>query len=480
MYIEIKSTQYISIAPEVNLKNSMDYKNTMPRSMMDFNVSTEECSALATVILGVDTLLGGDVLHTESDRHVLADVWFDGVQTPDVYHDAFAEQMRAARESGMLASDFLKTNRAAAEAFVERFELDDRLVRFAQHSEGYVQRLSRAVRVMLDVAMAQASGNALPTVEERYAAGMGVPQAAVRLIDIAPLQEQLRGALELNGFSVTRSRPLTETYTAWRQAEEHVSPQEIEPRLRKIMQQLISDFRAGVLNPLAQTPPFQNSGVEQFSFSTCELQPVSGVDFTGGVLYSGGEHQAGVFEYSAQYPFTQAELVVLCAHEYLGHYVTGAIIDLLWKGGHASDLLAMPTLCTPSAAMHEGWAERMLHLVYGSPEAIAEQYGNAMLVELVHDDITNAAKHNAPLLHQWQQQPLTRLQTVLQQEYIQTAEDTAALLGMWTQHPIIGPMYAPGYAIGSRTVENARNKQGPTALAAHMYSTPVDLVSMLQ
>lgn len=448
--------------------------------MNDFTISTEECSALATVILGVDTLLGGDVLHIESDRHVLADVWFKGVHIPDVYHDAFAEQMRAAINTGIQASDFLKTNRAAAEAFVERFELDDQLARFEHHPEGYVQRLSHAVRVMLDVAMAHASAKTLPRFEERYVAGMGVPHTEVRLIDIAPLQEQLRSALEQNGFSVTRSRPLTETYTAWRQAQEHVSPEEIEPRIRNIMHQLISDFRSSVLNTLAQTPPFQNSGVEQFSFATCELQPVSGVDFTGGVLYSGGEDHAGVFEYSAQYPFTQAELVVLSAHEYLGHYATGAIIDLLWKGGKASELLAMPTLCTPSAAMHEGWAERMLHLVYGSPDAIAEQYGAAMLVELIHDDITNAAKHNAPLLYQWQKQSLTTVQTVLQQEYIQTAEDTAALLGMWTQHPIIGAMYAPGYALGSRAIDKTMSKNGPAPLATRMYSAPMDLVSVLE
>ncbi len=57
-------------------------------------------STIATAILGVDTLWGGDVLHPAGAGRLVADSWFSGAPMPPAYTHRAAARLR---ESGGVA-----------------------------------------------------------------------------------------------------------------------------------------------------------------------------------------------------------------------------------------------------------------------------------------------------------------------------------------------------------------------------------------
>ena len=55
---------------------------------------TELDMKLATLLIGVDTLFGGDAMHESGAYHIIADTWFSGTPPPQIYNDSFAHAAR--------------------------------------------------------------------------------------------------------------------------------------------------------------------------------------------------------------------------------------------------------------------------------------------------------------------------------------------------------------------------------------------------
>jgi hypothetical protein len=422
---------------------------------------------LATLIIGVDSLMGGDVMHESGTKHAVADTWTSGLPPPDIYNHEIAVKLRAAE--GM---DGVPTDDVAA--FVTKhdlFELPDKLRDAAKGFEPehrlYAENKIHALEVMLQTAVAMKVGDELPSYAERYTAATTLPEA--HLIDPAPVRERLVEELDRVGYSVTASRTLRETVAAWESSR--IIPKDVvtaSAHSRTVT--LMRDARAYLLPPLNEK--IGGVPLENIEFQGHEFRAISNVFFTGSSIYRGGTGAdgrpllQGLLEYNIDHPVTTTGLTHLMGHEAVtGHWFSSAVADLLWREGRLPFETTMAVMCTPATAFQEGWAQRALHLLAGDT-GVPGFFGPDMHVSLLLEDLQDIGKHNAAILYQRDGMPLERLRTYLADECVLSDPIVKKLSGgMWAQHPIFSVMYGPAYYVGAKTMQKGIEQYGFAAAA---------------
>ena len=429
---------------------------------------------ITTLIIGADTLLGGDVLSERGEDHMIADTWISNEALPIIYYDKFAQQAR--RSSQERPGQSILADKKSIRQFATKYHLRELSAHIRQqlsrNADGQetIDHKAKAIDAIIRTVLSESDGTKPPHFDEKYLAVVGGITNKVELADPSEAREQLNFALSAEGYKMSRSRDLRETFQMWRAAQRILNNPEIMERARQICTDLMQARQNNVFKHLNFGDNSDNLNFSDVSLKGCNVHPTTGVDFTGSLVYKGGEKEAkpalaAVFEYNMARGFSDAELLNLCAHEVIGHYVSAAIQDLRWRADKLDFITTIGTLCTPSLVFDEGWAQNMFELTYGSREEAAKVHGNSLLVALALEDLEDIAKHNVPILYQREGRSLEEVKEYVAQECAQPDEVVEKLSGTWTQHPIFGPMLGPSYLLGREVVSNAIQQCGTIAVA---------------
>ncbi len=450
---------------------------------------TELETNLATLLIGVDTLFSGDVLHPSGTKHFIADTWISGMKPPEIYDDEYS---KAFRESGGVR---YWRNATKVTQFVKKYHLPElpEVLRKElaalpdKDQKAYLAHTVNALEVMLRTAVAIANRKAIPSYEERYRAATIEEkddehfQSLLGTDEIKPInpkesREALRQALSKAGQEVKRSRNLRETMLAWQNTQEYIPKEKVKEVAGETIRHLHKLTRRNIFSHLNPGLEGHESDLIDIAFDGYRFETVENKFFTGSLIYRGGQKSSGqnnvqpaleaLYEYNTDHPVTRLSLLKLCSHEMMpGHYFNMAMIDLLWRDGRLPFAATMGTMCTPSSVFQEGWAQNALELIYGSRENAIRDFGHDLGVEFALDDLQDIGKHNASILHQLQGKSIDAVRKHLAEQCVLPDPLVKKLSGAWAQDLIIGPMYGPAYYLGQRVVNHAIDLIGPAKVA---------------
>src|SRR4051794_15539058 len=135
--------------------------------------------ALATAVLGIDTLWGGDVMQASGTGRFIADSWFSDAPLPRAYTDAAAAAVRA---SGGVSAK--QPDLAAIDAYLAAVPVKDAIDGVAAQAAhvsglrgGYLAGLAECFGVMWDLALEVVSRGAPVPYDRCLRAGTGAPPA---------------------------------------------------------------------------------------------------------------------------------------------------------------------------------------------------------------------------------------------------------------------------------------------------------------
>ena len=430
---------------------------------------------LSTLLIGVDSLFGGDDMHESGTRHVIADTWTSGYEPPKIYHDETAQVLR--EKEGIEGVD-----KDVVNGFVKKYKLlelpdvvrEDALSFQTNDPDrtNYIHNLVNALEVMLHTAIAISNGTELPSYDTRYrAATAGILNEAF-LIDTKPGREHLKESLAKAGYKVTNDRNLRETMKAWHHDKGNIPSDELAERVNETTSHLLQLTRDRIFSQLDFGIPGFNRGLSDVNFDGFRFETLSGVHFTGSSIYHGGVDENGkpllkqLFEYNTDHPVGKPGLYHLCGHEVVpGHYLQSAVGDLLWMDGRLGFESTIGVMCTPETVFREGWAQNAFNLLFGSREAAISEFGDDLRVELAYEDLQDIGKHNASILYQKNGESLDRVRQHVAEECVQMDPIVKKLSSAWATHPIIGPMYGPAYWLGRTIIQKAIEDVGREKVA---------------
>ncbi|MBM4319487.1 MAG: hypothetical protein FJ125_05890 [Deltaproteobacteria bacterium] len=418
---------------------------------------------IATAILGVDTIWGGDVSSPSGANRFIADCWFSGKPFPEAYTDPLAASLR--RSGGLSAPD---PDRSAVLAYLDRFDLPAAFSRIRRQSDGFTPLRRRLVlglvdslQVMLDLAL-EAAGQGPPVSYARCV--LASTGEAPRLADAARLREEV-GALLAVGED---PGALLAAVDHWRR-QRRVEPAELARTCTRLVEQLDELTCRNVLPHLPQrlrTVPRTN----------VTFLPIRDAWFSGSMNYLGrARTERGEPEYEATYEInasleiSEPELAALVAHEVVpGHVMTFALIQHLQFRGRLGMEATILTMNTRATTLHEGIANAAPLLAHGVGDVQAlpdEQLRLGLLLARLQD----VAKCNASYLTWAEGRPRQEVSEVLRQSCLVSPERAEKLAGPWARHPILGRMYLPCYEIGTSKVLRLLTDPGPEKLLPLLY-----------
>ncbi|MBI4149924.1 hypothetical protein HY488_00815, partial [Candidatus Woesearchaeota archaeon] len=429
-------------------------------------------SDYATLLVGVDTLLGGNIGSPSGVDHVLLDSWTSNYALPPIYHDP---RSKALREHGGVSE---KTSSELVSSYVRDYYLDtladsisDKIENLDTDDFGNIMNTARAADVMLQTMCAIAEKRPLPSYLIRRAAATNRNEFDLRGYHTD--REELRERLARAGYEVTQSRPLRETYLAWEKTQPIVPTELVQAKAYELIGELLQLTREKIFSKLDFSATGYSHDLHDVAFDGIEFKTVKDVFFTMSMAYRGGEKDGrpaltAVYEYNTDIPLTPLFFRFLIGHEAVpGHYLNNAIIDLL--SNHGTRPLGFEatigTMCTPSTIFQEGWGNIGLELLFGGREKAIDALGQDYGVYAANHDLQDIAKHYVSILFQVQGKSLDEIKRFVAEDCAQSDAIVDKMSRAWATHPIIGPMYGPAYYMGTKVLRKAIKDKGAEAVA---------------
>lgn len=412
--------------------------------------------AVATAVLGLDTLWGGDVMNPSGTGRFIADSWFSNEPLPAAYTRPEAARLRAAGGTSGKPEAV-----DAVAAYLDAVDVRGAiaLVRDeAGRGEGlrarYLEGLGSCFEVMLDLAL-EVAGKGEPVPYERcMRAILGRPGSPS---DPEAKRERVRELLAAAGFPSTGGPGLLAAVDAWRAAR-------IVPRAE--IPTLSARFVAE-LDALAarNVMPFLPPELASVPRANVEFLMIENAWFSGSMNYLGRARRAdGTPEYEATYELnaslqiSRPEFAQLVSHEVVpGHVTTFAFLQDLFVRGVLGFEASVLTMNTRPAALFEGIANNAILMAHGvlSPEELPDRdLETGVLLALLQDD----AKNQSSWLtwnEGWTKEDVAR---VLRHDFLVSDERADKLSGAWGRHPLLGRMYLPAYRAGTEKVAELRRR----------------------
>jgi hypothetical protein len=431
-------------------------------------------STVATAILGMDTLWGGDVMSVSGTGRYIADSWFSDQPLPEAYTHPAAARLR---ETGGVAAR--APDGAAIDAYLAAIDVPraiDELRSLAREVGGlrgaFLAGQGESLRVMWELA------------EELRGRGPKVPYARCVLASTGrppgpSRPEANRDQLaELLGVPPTPERLLA-AVDAWR-AERLVPRKGIELLADGFIAQLDEGTRRHVV-------PWLPPSLHAIPRANVEFLLIENAWFSGSMNYVGRARDAdGAPRYEATYEINAAleisipELVDLVAHEVVpGHVTNFALAQALHVQGKLGFEGTVLTMNTRGAALSEGLANNAILMAFGVTE-VSElpdpDLRIGTLLALLQDD----AKNQSSWLTWEEGRPQDEVARVLRGEYLVSAERAEKLSGAWGRHPLNGRMYLPCYRAGTEKVAELRRRHPPEKVIPALYQVLglVDVVTI--
>ena len=277
------------------------------------------------------------------------------------------------------------------------------------------------------------------------------------------------------GLEVTTSRDLRETTAAYTHQVGIVSPEQFEQEVARVNKELMDQIRINIFRKLHfRFDGHADEHLEDVAFDGLKFEAFNKPDshISGSSCYLGGLTSDGkpafrdLVEFNAGHPITRPALWHICSHEMKpGHYVDSVAADIGWRCKKLGLEAVAHTMCTTETVVREGWAQKALAMAFGgSEQAVIDALGSEHAVEFAIDRLVDAGKHNGPILLQRDGQSLDAVKEYLARDCVQSDLYVRKLVA-WSKHPILGSMYAPGYAVGHDVLTKAVEKYGALRVA---------------
>lgn len=425
----------------------------------------------ATMLVGVDVVLGGDIGQPGGGAHFIADTFpKTEVALPAVYFDAKTIVLRAADISTdtralvcWLVDEYNLLN--ARQALLEALPADTTELRRA-----FMGNMGECLEVMARTAQAQALGNDLPSFEERYQASA---RRAPEIVETKEMRDRLRAALAKRGFDVTNSTSLREAVEAWTAKVGNVPADIFADEMAKMNTRLLTLTRTNIFGNARFA---QHGHFNELAFDGMTFRPVSKQRFTASSAYAGGLDKngrptyQGLIEYNTDHPITLSGLGHLASHEIIpGHYADSVVADYLWRKGDIGIEGVAHTMCTAETVLREGWAQNALLVACDGEAGLEEFVGDDHEVQYWMERLQDAAKNNAAIKFQRDRVSEAELRRHLEVDCVLDDIYVNKLSGAWAKNPITGPMYGPAYYIGHEVVEAAIKQYGLAAVSQAVF-----------
>jgi hypothetical protein len=431
---------------------------------------------LATAILGVDTLWGGDVLNPSGTGRFIADSWFSDEPLPEAYTDPTAA---AVRGSGGVSAK--QPDAAAIDAYLARVDVPGAIARVASGAAAvgglrgaYLANLALCFEAMWELAQeVLGRGPAVPH-ERCVRASTGAPPTPS---EPRQRREAVASLLAAAGYG----GDVLEAASLWRR--ERLVPGKTIPALASAV---IAELDALTVRHLLPHLPAELHGVPR---ANIRFLPIADAWFSGSMNYLGRARRAdGSPEYEASYEINAKleislpEFQQLVSHEVVpGHVTTFAYLQSLFHRGQAGFECSVLTMNTRAATLFEGIANNAILMAHGVTEI--EQLEDAdlrigVLLALLQDD----AKNQSSYLTWTEGRPQEEVAAALRRDFLVSEERAGKLSGAWGRHPLLGRMYLPAYRAGTEKVAELRRRHAPAKVLPVLFGCagPVDVVTIDQ
>ncbi len=431
--------------------------------------------AIATAIIGIDTLWGGDVQCASGTGRFIADSWFSDERLPLAYTDATAIAVRGSGGVSGKAPDG-----AAIDAYTKAVdvrgaieELKGKGSKVGGLRGDYLGGLGICFEIMWDLAMEiLGKGEAVPY-ERCVTAVTGKPPEPS---DPHEKRERVAELLAGKGYD---PRNLLGAVDAWRKGR--MVPKSEIP---KEGERYIREYDAlTAKNVLPHLPTY----LHPIPRANVTFLPIENAWFSGSMNYLGRARKPdGSPEYEATYELNAAleislpEFQQLVSHEVVpGHVTTFAYLQNGYVRGELGFESTMLTMNTRAAALFEGIANNAILMAHGITD-IADLPDKdlelGVLLALLQDD----AKNQSSYLTWKENRPTEEVAKVLRNDFLVSEERADKLSGAWGRHPLLGRMYLPAYRAGTDLVHALRLKYPAEKVLPAMFGVHglVDIVTL--
>ena len=435
-------------------------------------------SAVATAILGIDTLWGGDVMSPSGTGRFIADSWFSDTRLPRAYRHPAAAKLR--RNGGVGAA---KVDTKAVERYLEVVDVPEAIagVRVAAASAGalraeYLHGLCDCLDVMWEL-VEERTGRGAPVPYERCVlASTGALPAASQP---AARRERVAELLARQGYRTASRRKLLAAIDRWR--DERLVPRKaIALMADAVIAQLDEGARRHVV-------PHLPNALRDVPRANIRFLAIENAWFSGSMNYLGrARNRDGSPQYEATYEINAAlqismpEFIQLVSHEVVpGHVTTFAWIQALHARGKLGFESTVLTMNTRGAALSEGIANNAILMAHGVTEVSElpdDDLQIGTLLALLQDD----AKNQSSYLTWHRRWPAERVRRTLRTDFLCSEERADKLSDAWGRHPLLGRMYLPAYRAGTEKVAELRRRHSAETVLPVLFGASglVDLVTI--
>ncbi|MEJ2189270.1 MAG: hypothetical protein P8Y93_07590 [Acidobacteriota bacterium] len=443
-------------------------------------------SAIASAILGIDTVWGGDVMNPSGTGRFIADSWCSDEPLPAAYSHPTAAAVRAA--GGLSAKE---PDREALDAYLAAVDVPGAIdeLRDGGGAVGgtrgaFLVSLGENLQVMWDLAM-EVLGRGDPVPYERSVlASCAAPPTPS---DPRAKRERLGALLAGAGYPADDDDGLLAAAAAWRGAR--MVPAATIPTLARAF---IAELDAGAVAHVLPHLPAELEGVPRanveflpikdawfsgsMNYANVEFLAIKDAWFSGSMNYIGRARTAdGRPQYEASYEINASleisvpEFVQLVSHEVVpGHVTTFAYAQHLYTLGEVGFEGTVLTMNSRYSTLAEGIANNAIVMAHGVSEIDQlpdEDLQIGTLLALLQDDAKNQASYLT-----WKEGWATPdVAAVLRRDFVVSDERAGKLSGAWARHPLLGRMYLPSYRAGTDKVAELRRRHPDAEVLPALY-----------
>jgi len=424
-------------------------------------------AAVATALIGIDTLWGGDVMNPSGVGRFIADCWFSDEPLPLAYTHPAAARLRDSGGVGAKAPD-----RAALADYLAAVDVHGAIAqvradgRAAGGTRGaYLEGLADCCEVMWELAR-EKTGDGPEVPYERcvrtitgHAPGPSQPQAR---------RQRVAELLAAAGLPSHDGPSLLEAVDAWRAAR--LVPTK---SVAAIGDAFVAYYDALSAQHLVPYLPAELARVPR---ANVRFLAIENAWFSGSMNYLGHARRPdGTPEYEATYELNASleisvpEFQQLVSHEVVpGHVTTFAYLQDLFVRGLVGFEASVLTMNTRASVLFEGIANNAILIAHGVTEPAElpdRDLELGVLLALLQDD----AKNQASYLTWHERRPQPEVADVLRREFLVSRERADKLSGPWGRHPLLGRMYLPAYRAGTELVAELRRRHPPEVILPALF-----------
>jgi len=434
--------------------------------------------SLATALLGLDALWGGDVMNPSGTARAIVDSWFSDAPMPEAYTHAAAARLR---QTGGVAGK--EPDPRAVDAYLAAIDVKGAIDAVAAEGRRlpglrgrFFDGLSECLSAMWDLSMELLGrGPAVPYARCVVAATGREPEASRPSDKRRRLAELLARA----GHPVKSDAELLAAVDAWRR--ERMVPAK---SIATLANAFIARFDALTTKNLA---PHLPEDVRSVPRANMTFVPIQDAWFSGFMNYvgrarnpDGSPQYEATYEINASLSISVPEFEQLVGHEVVpGHVTTSALVQGLYVRGRVGFEATILAMNTRWGTLAEGIGNNAVLIALGLTEV--EQVPDTDLqIGLWLAHLQDDAKNQASYLTWGEGMPKEEVAAAVRRDCLVSEERAGKFAGAWGRHPLFGRMNLPAYRAGTEVVAELRRRHPPKKILPALYGCRglVDVVTL--